>query len=60
MRNSDDRLYLVEEPHEPGEREVVTAISQKRAVVWLIANPARRRGAAASDRKHAERPLSAV
>jgi len=51
MRHSDDQLYLVEETHEPGECEVVTAISHKRAVVGLIASPARRRGAAAADRK---------
>ncbi|MEY9460394.1 MULTISPECIES: hypothetical protein [Bradyrhizobium] len=58
MRNSDDQLYLVE-AHEPGEREVVRAVSLKRAVV-LIANPACGRGAAAADRKQAERLLSAA
>ncbi|MBB4399052.1 hypothetical protein [Bradyrhizobium sp. ERR14] len=58
MRNSDDQFYLVEEPHDPGELEVFTAISHKRAVVWLSANPARRRGAAAADRKQAERRLN--
>ncbi|MEY9181319.1 hypothetical protein ABIG06_001529 [Bradyrhizobium sp. USDA 326] len=60
MRNSDGQLYLVEEPQEPGDREVVTAISHKRAVAWLSADPARRRGTAAADRKRAERFLSAA
>ncbi|MDA9544760.1 hypothetical protein ACM43_09375 [Bradyrhizobium sp. CCBAU 45321] len=42
--------------HEPGEREVVRAISLKRAVV-LIANPARCRAAAAADRKLGRTPF---
>ncbi|MEY9460562.1 MULTISPECIES: hypothetical protein [Bradyrhizobium] len=60
MHKPNGKLYLIEETREPGGREVVTPISRKRAIDWLSANQARRRGAAAADRKWAEHILSAA
>ncbi|WP_271502434.1 hypothetical protein [Bradyrhizobium sp. CCBAU 11357] len=60
MHKPNGKLYLIEETQEPGGREVVTPISRKHAIAWLIRHPARRPGGAAADRKWAERLLSAA
>jgi hypothetical protein len=51
MHKSKSQFYLVEEPHEPGGREVATLFSRKQAIDWLSDHPARHRGVTAAERE---------